>query len=137
MARFRLELQFDPPYDRIFEGILSFKRFSDAENTIRRIEGLRRRYLAAGDDKGLEYCRHVALAGRKRAELISRNPRISAAKRLHKKEIAVWFQIWLETPEMFESWLALRKKTEEYQGLVVSEGPAADIQERPPHGNEY
>ncbi len=136
MAGSRSKIQFDPPYDRIFEGILSFRHFADAENTIRRIESLRRRYMAAGDDKGLRYCRQVALTGRKRAELISRNPRTSAGKRRHKQEIAGWFRIWLETPEIFESWLALRKQTEEYQGLVISEGPDADIQVRQPHANE-
>lgn len=113
--------RFDPPYDKQLLGILAFAGFCDAENTLRRLEKLRQEYSAVGDKKGVEYCRRIALQGRRRAELIGRNKKVRLQKRLHKLEIAVWFRVWLETPELFEDWLALRKGTTEYQKLQQSE----------------
>jgi hypothetical protein len=42
-------------------------------------------------------------------------------KRLQKKEIAAWFSIWLETPDIFDEWLSLRKSTEEFRSIANSE----------------
>jgi hypothetical protein len=38
-------------------------------------------------------------------------------KRAEKAEIATWFRIWLETPDLFFDWLELRKASEEFRGL--------------------
>jgi hypothetical protein len=57
----------------------------------------------------------VARLGRRRAEMIARNPRVEAHKRDQKQEILEWFRIWLETPDAFFDWLDLRKQSPEYQ----------------------
>jgi len=115
------DLAIEPPYREALAGILSFSSFAAAEETLRRLENLCRNYRAVSDKKGVEHCRQIAFQGRRRAELISRNPRVRLRKRLQKQEIAVWFRIWLETPEIFEAWLALRKGTREFQDLLQSE----------------
>jgi hypothetical protein len=117
MARQSQEIQPDPPYGDQLKGVLSFRRFINAELTLKRLEDLRQQFLAAGDDKGIEYCRQVALLGRRRAEGLSRSGRVSAARRRHKAEIADWFRIWLESPDLFESWLLMRKNTPEFREL--------------------
>lgn len=117
MFRANKALDFHPPYDLIFTGILVFKSLSDTETTICKLEELRQHFLANNDDKGIEYCRQIALRGRRRAELISRNSRTSSDRRRQKSEVASWFQIWLETPELFQSWLALRKQSREFGEL--------------------
>jgi len=115
MARISIELE--SPYRETFEGVLSFSSFVEAERTIRQLQILCENYRTAGDGKGVEYCRQIALLGRHRAELISRNKRVRMEKRLQKQEMANWFRVWLETPELFDDWLALRKSTEEFQRL--------------------
>ncbi len=132
MARATRDLKFDPPYEGAFAGLPRFKTFADAERTIRRLEDLRKIYSHSSDQKGVSYCRRVALEAGKRADLISRNPRVSDQKRRHKKEIALWFQLWLETPEIFSFWLSLRKLTADYQGLLISEEMNADTLGEPP-----
>lgn len=114
-------VEMESPYREALTGILSFSTLSEAEETIKRLESLRRKYQSTGDGKGEEYCRRIALLGRRRAELISRNRRVKAQKRRQKQEIAAWFGIWLETPEIFENWLVLRKKTEEFQEIAKTE----------------
>ncbi len=115
------EVEMESPYREALAGILSFATLMQAEETIERLESLRRKYQSAGDSKGVEYCRKIALLGRHRAELISRNRKVRAEKRRQKREIAAWFGIWLETPEIFENWLVLRKKTEEFQEILGTE----------------
>ena len=110
-----LELDMGKPYRDDLRGILAFSNFAETEKTIRDLEKLYRKYTKASDKKGVEYCRRIALLGRRRSEFISRNKRVSLKKRLEKREIAVWFKIWLETPDLFEDWLAMRKQTEEFK----------------------
>ena len=117
----RLAFETDPSYREEFNGLLSFARFADTERTIRRLQNLCRKYQSARDKKGMEYCHQIASLGRRRAELISRNKRVSLQKRLQKQEIAAWFKIWLETPAIFDDWLAMRKNTEEFKTLLESE----------------
>jgi hypothetical protein len=114
MSRIPRELNFDPPYDIKLKGMLSFKDFASAEGTIRKLDQLRHQFLAVDDDKGIEYCREVALLGRRRAESISRNRRVAEHVRRHKAEIAYWFGLWLESPDLFESWLEMRKRAPEF-----------------------
>ncbi len=119
MARSALEIE--PPYREDLTGILSFSTFDEAEQTLKRLENLCRKYRSASDKKGVEYCRQIAILGRRRAEFISRNKRVSSQKRLQKQEMATWFGIWLETPAIFNDWLAMRKRTEEFKELLKSE----------------
>jgi hypothetical protein len=115
--------EIESPYREALAGILSFSTFAEAEETLKRLEDLRRKYHAAGDKKGVEYCRQIGLLGRRRAEFISRNNRVRPQKRLQKQEIAAWFGLWLEAPGIFETWLALRKRTEDFRKLLQSEYP--------------
>jgi len=113
--------QIPKPYDEDLKGILLFRSLAEAEKAIGRLHELRLRYLAVCDKKGVECCRRIALLGRKRAELIGRNPRVRPAKRREKVEIATWFAIWLETPDLFGDWLALRKQGESFRELNAAE----------------
>ncbi len=107
----------EPPYDGEMSGLLRFANLSEAEKTLARLENLRQRFMSASDKKGVEYCLQVARLGRQRAEMVSRNRRVRTGKRLQKQEIALWFRVWLETPDLFCDWLQLRKTTAAYQEL--------------------
>jgi hypothetical protein len=119
MARRTLEIE--PPYREALAGILSFSTFAAAEATLRQLDNLCRNYRSKNDKKGADYCRQIAFLGRRRAEFVARNRRVGQSKRLQKQEIATWFQRWLETPAIFEDWLALRKNTSEFKSLLQAE----------------
>jgi len=110
--------KWDPPYSEMLQGILSFKTLGRTEQTIGHLENLRQRFLASSDKKGVEYCRQVGVLGRRRAEQIAANLRINPRNRRQKQEAALWFRIWLETPDIFQEWLALRKRTADFQSLL-------------------
>jgi hypothetical protein len=107
----------EEPYRSALKDILKFSTLDEAEHTIKQLEKICRKYAAASDKKGVEYCRRVGLIGRRRARLISRNPKVAPRKRLEKHEISEWFRIWLETPDLFSDWLEMRKQAEGYKNL--------------------
>jgi hypothetical protein len=84
-----------------------------------RLDELWRKFRAEGERAAAERVLEVARLGRRRAEMIARNPRVEAYKRDQKQEILEWFRIWLETPDTFFDWLDLRKQSAEYQHRFV------------------
>jgi hypothetical protein len=117
----RWELRINPPYDKILGGAMSFATLAETEETMERLDKLRQRFLVKSDKKGVDYCRQLALLGRRRAEMIAANRHVDPGKRRLKTESALWFRIWLETPDLFADWLALRKRSAEFQEILALE----------------
>lgn len=115
------ESSVDPPYDQLLHGVLHFRTLAETEGTLSRLENLRQRFLAGSDKKGEGYCLRLGALGRRRAQMIARNQRTGAAKRLVKQEVALWFDVWLETPDLFADWLALRKQTADFKRILELE----------------
>jgi len=100
-------------------ALLHFGSLEAAETTLRHLDEHYRRALQANDAEAADDCRDAAILVRHRAELIARNLSVAPAKRAEKEEIARWFAIWLQTPELFFDWLELRKATREYRDLII------------------
>jgi hypothetical protein len=102
-------------YEEEFEDLLHFKTLEDAEVSIMRLDELMRRFQAHGERAAVERVLNIARLGKRRAEMIARNPKVEPPKRAEKLEIATWFRIWLETPDAFFDWLDVRKQSPEFQ----------------------
>ena len=102
-------------YEEEFRDLLHFSTLEEAEMCLMRLDELWHRFGGAGETAAAERVREVARLGRRRAEMIARNPKVETHKRAEKGEISQWFQIWLETPEAFFDWLELRKQSAEFQ----------------------
>ncbi len=109
-ARRRLE----SPYDAMFRNILKFTDFKQTLASIRQIENIRRKFALEKDREGLRAVREVALKGKRRAQMISKNEKVAPEKRAEKEEIAEWFTIWLQSPEIFENWIVMRQKSPDF-----------------------
>jgi chromatin segregation and condensation protein Rec8/ScpA/Scc1 (kleisin family) len=103
------------PYEAMFRNVLKFADFTQAAASLRQLENLRREFARKKDQEGLRRVRELALKGKRRAQMIARNPAVNERKRAEKTEIAEWFTVWLQTPELFQDWLALRQRTTEFQ----------------------
>jgi hypothetical protein len=101
-------------YEEEFRDLLHFATLEEAEICLMRLDELWRKFRAEGQRAAAERVLEVARLGRRRAEMIARNPRVEARKRDQKQEILQWFRIWLETPDTFFDWLDLRKQSPEY-----------------------
>jgi hypothetical protein len=102
-------------YEEEFQDLLHFSTLDEAEMCIIRLDELWRKFQAEGERAAAERVCEVARLGRRRAEMISRNHKVDAAKRAEKVEVARWFSIWLETPDAFFDWLEVRKQSPEFQ----------------------
>jgi hypothetical protein len=102
-------------YEEEFHDLLRFANLEEAEMCLVRLDELLRKFRAEGERAAAERVLEVARLGRRRAEMIARNPKVEASKRAEKEEIQQWFKIWLETPDAFFDWLEVRKQSPEFQ----------------------
>ena len=103
------------PYEAMFRNVLRFADFDQAAASIKRLDNLRRQFERKKDAEGLRRVRETALKGKQRAQMIAGNKSVDARKRAEKDEIANWFTVWLQTPEIFDDWLALRRRSADYR----------------------
>jgi hypothetical protein len=108
------------PYASRLKGVLEFRDLASAEQSLLRLDAIFREYQSAGDQAGMKWVCTLAKKGKLRAEGLARSGRVQARKRQEKQEIARWFQVWLETPDLFADWLALRKSSDEFRNLFAS-----------------
>lgn len=115
VLRLDAERRTESPYDAMFRNILKFADFKQTVVSLRQLENLRQKFLRENDREGLRLVRETALKGKNRALMISKNPKVDARKRAEKSEIAEWFTIWLQSPEIFENWIALRQNAKDFK----------------------
>ena len=109
------------PYEAMFRNVLKFADFQQAASSLRNLENLRRKFARSNDQRGLRRVRETGLKGKQRAQMIAGNRNVDARKREEKAEIAEWFTIWLQQPEIFQDWLELRRRSPEFRTRFVSE----------------
>ncbi len=102
------------PYARRLDGLLQFHNFDDTESALRKLDEAYREYRSASDRVGTGLVRSIVIKGRQRAESIAGNPRVRPEKRREKEEIARWFRVWLDLPDLFFDWVEMRKRSEEF-----------------------
>jgi hypothetical protein len=112
------------PYEAMFRNVLKFSTFAQAAASIKNLENLRRQFKRKKDQEGLRRVNELALKGKQRAQMISRNRNVDEKKRAEKNEIAEWFAVWLRQPEIFSDWLELRQRSKDYRQLFTDEKPA-------------
>ncbi len=108
------------PYEAMFRNTLKFSDFTQAAASIKRLENLRREFERRKDKTGLRRVRETVLKGKHRAEMIARNKSVNEQKRAEKEEIAQWFGIWLQQPEIFEDWLELRQRSVDFRARFAA-----------------
>ncbi len=107
----------EEPYAQRLQGVLQFGDLAAAEASLRQLDAIYRDYLQAADRVGTQLVRSLVVKGKQRAGSLAANPRVSPERRQQKQEIATWFRVWLETPDLFLAWLELRQQSEEFLRL--------------------
>jgi hypothetical protein len=109
-------------YENAFARFLENDDLAAAEKSIRAIDDLYRKYNQAGDRAGVRFAFEAARTARQNAIDLSQLSHLSGAERREYAEIAEWFAVWLQTPDLFTEWLGLRKAAIERQRNVGKEG---------------
>ncbi|MGI8812360.1 MAG: hypothetical protein ACR2IH_07495 [Pyrinomonadaceae bacterium] len=105
----------DRPYDAALRNIARLADLTSAEGSIRNMESLRKKLTADGDKPGLRLLRQDAIEGRDRSLETARSTKTSPVEKNVQAEIAEWITLWLNSPEMFAQWLALRKRSTDFR----------------------
>ena len=109
----------EEPYAGRLKGMLQFGDLAAAEVSLRQLDAIYREYLQAADRVGKQLVRSLIVKGKERAASLAASPRVGRERRQQKQEIATWFRVWLETPDLFFDWLELRKQSEEFLRLFL------------------
>ena len=95
----------------------------DAGVLISKMEKLRQEFERDDDDARLDELRTLAADARQRAEAMGKNRKLDEKVRREQSEIAEWLKVWLQTPTLFENWLELRRRSEEFRKKFPDEAP--------------
>lgn len=114
IMRLFVERHSDRPYDAAFRNILRLDDLKSTLATIRDLENLRNKFAAENDAEGLRLVAETARRGRLEAVARSEDKRGNIEEHSQHAEIAEWLAIWLQSPEIFENWIALRRNAKEF-----------------------
>lgn len=105
----------DRPYDAALRNVIDVSDLRTTRNSLRNLENLRRKYKADNDKNGLRHVKDIAITAKELAAETAARDNVTADERNLNAEIAQWFTIWLQTPEIFENWVELRQGTDGYK----------------------
>lgn len=92
------------PYTAEFRNIFRLGSLRNTLSSIRRLENLRRKFASDNDKEGLRLIKERTVNAKRE---LTQTP--------VDRELAQWLTIWLQTPEAFESWLLLRKRSADFK----------------------
>lgn len=110
-----VERQSDRPYDAVFRNLLDLSDLSSALRSIRKLENLRRKFATDNDREGMRRLRQQVIEAKEDAMKNSGSKKKSADAKRMNNEIAQWLTLWLQSPELFENWLKLRRGTADFR----------------------
>jgi hypothetical protein len=102
----------DRPYDAAFANLIDTSDLRTALRSIRQMENLRRKFESENDREGLRLLRTQVIEDKERKLAFSR--KVSATQ-VEAAEIAEWLNIWLKSPEVFETWVRLRLASADFK----------------------
>lgn len=117
------ERRSEDEYAGVFRNLIKFSTFDQTENTLKSLEILRQKFALENDKEGLRQLFTKARIARERALMITKNAKVKPENKAQKAEIADWFRVWLDTPQLFATWVKLRKKSAEFSDKFGDEEP--------------
>jgi hypothetical protein len=117
-----LERASNRPYDAPFRNLLSTGNLREARSSLRRIENLRMKFESEGDVEGMRLLRQKVIE--KKMDLLAEEKTAGdlPAGQVNA-EIATWFTIWLQSPELFHNWISLRQRSQEFAARFGNDQP--------------
>lgn len=118
-----IERASDRPFDPAFRNILNIADLPAAASSMRRLESLRRKYAADQNKEGLRLVREKGREGRAEALKMADDDRRDPSERIKYAEIAEWLTLWMQSPEMFETWIDIRLDSADFRSKFPTFGP--------------
>ena len=97
---------------------LEFANLEAAQALLNRIEELRLQF--ENDTTMLERLRQTVRQFKADMDFLAGSPRAGQKRRELAREVAQWLVVWLQNPQIFAEWLALRQITVEFRGRFLT-----------------
>jgi hypothetical protein len=104
----------DDRYEELFDR-MDLSTLSSAEISLRKIHDTFAGLIRENDRRGAGYGCEMMREARKSALRDATNDKLGSRRQAELTEIAEWLTIWLQTPELLEMWLEVRKATPEFR----------------------
>jgi hypothetical protein len=105
----------DQPHEAEFRNLIKTDDLEAAASSIKRAGNLRNKFVSIGDKDGLRQLRDEVIQVKEHMQRASRDKKLDAGTRRVNSEIAEWLTLWLQSPELFESWIKLRRNAADYK----------------------
>jgi len=105
----------DRPYEAEFRNLIRVETLAQTLRSIGHAENLRRKFASANDKEGVRLLRQDVIDAKDRARQLSQNKSSSPQTRTVSAEIAEWLTIWLQSPEIFNNWVKLRRRSADFK----------------------
>ena len=104
----------DRPYDAPLLNLIDTTSLAATLRSIRNAENLRRKFASDNDRTGMRLLREEMIKAKQAAAQASQDRKRQPAVRSLNAEIAQWLTLWLQSPELFENWVTLRKTSADF-----------------------
>jgi hypothetical protein len=105
----------DRPHDAAIQNLFDLTDLNTLDLSLRKAENLRKVLLSRNDKAGLRLLRDRAIEMKKVAISTANDPRRPEDLRRAQAEAAEWITLWLQSPELFENWVRLRRASEDFK----------------------
>jgi len=96
-------------------------RLDEAESLIKKLEQTRQSSEHKEDVLNMQRLLDIAINARRAAELLANDSTLKQTQRKEQKEIAQWLAVWLQTPNIFDDWLDLRRRSPDFRKKFSTE----------------
>ena len=104
-----------PPHDAALKNLFDLTDLQRAESSLKRAENLRRKLFSDKDQNGLRLLRKRAIDAKTEARTSAGDKRPSEDEHKIQNEAAEWITLWLQSPELFENWVKMRKASKDFK----------------------
>jgi hypothetical protein len=104
----------DQPYEPALRGILDTSSLKTTLRSLKNAENLQKKYQKNGDREGQRLLREKLLQAKKDAQTKAASKVSTTIEKQTSKEIAHWLTLWLQSPEVFDNWIRLRRESKEF-----------------------
>ena len=105
----------DRPYDPALNNLFDLTSLEKLRSSLSKAENLRRKLKSDNDTEGLRLLNKTAVETKELAKKNSAERKLSAVERSVNAEAVEWITLWLQSPELFENWVSLRRANRDFK----------------------
>jgi hypothetical protein len=104
----------DRPHEAEFRNLIKTVDLDSARRSMKQAENLRKKFISLGDKDGLRLLRDEVLEVKAELQKAARNKTLDAKRRQMSAEMVEWLTLWLQSPELFDNWIELRRNSADF-----------------------